>query len=542
MIKKTLLSFVAVCIFSTGGALFATKSEVSKLRIKKITEIIKRYKNANEKLSDPYVQDAIFDEVGNSLILEPEEKPNEMPIKEIASIVRKKVKKRFPYSIKEIKKKAKKEAEKKYKMPKKLDFVTITVVKGRTSYSISGIFYGFGVGGNSVRIGDNRPIAFFDLSPDSRAKFDEEFCKRRKKEFIDNKVRSYYLRKNSYTDNLFQKMRKKIIEENEGLGYIYSWGRWRTAKNITKYLIEKLKAEHQKETTTVALNTEDSIDFDTEKPDELPDAMLNHETEITDEDSTEQTGTSANNLKLSKLKSSIEEQQLEISGSQYGVDADQGIVKDGKRILWGLTVNEVNLIFQDDLKQKPSPSEIGDHFSETLNYDHGPISSITLYFINKIFYKATTNYRIGPPEAMRLLWTKYNDKYGEAIEPIQMRKAEEARLARLAAIKKLCPKNKKGKDTHKWDKKTGKCKVCGVKKRDLYPPPPPLDQTYTWAGKITTAILQVSMTKEHNFRKFVLTKENKSIKEEMEKILEAERKKRTEEENKKQLEEYQSIE
>ena len=102
--------------------------------------------------------------------------------------------------------------------------------------------------------------------------------------------------------------------------------------------------------------------------------------------------------------------------------------------------------------------------------------------------------------------------------------------------------NKKGKSTHKWDKKKGKCKVCGVLKKDLYPPPPPLDQTYTWSGNITTAVLNLSMSTQNTFSKFTLTKENKSLKEEMEKILQTERKRKTDEENRRQIEEYQSIE
>jgi hypothetical protein len=475
------------------------------------------------------------------LILEPEERPNEISIEKIAKIVRSKVKKRFPYSIKEIKKKAKKEAEKKYKMPEKLDIVTIRIIKGRSSYTISGIFYGYGVGGNSVKIADNRPIAFFDLAPDSRAKFDKDFCERRKKEYIDNKVRSYYLRKNSYTDSLFKKMRLKITEENEALGYIYSWGKWRTAKNITQYLIEKLKEEQKKDQELASIDEDESVDFDTQDMDQSDSEKTDETTE--EEQFTEETEeTSSDNLKLSKLKSSVEERQLEISGSQYGVDADQGIIKDGKRILWGLTVNEVNMIFKGDLKTTPSLDKIGNYFSEVLEYEKGPISSITLNFINNVFYKASISYRIGSPEAMRLLWTKLNDKYGEAIESIKMRETEKARKARLAAIKKLCPKDKKGKPTHKWDKKKGKCKVCGVLKADLYPPPPPLDQTYTWSGNITTAILNLSMTPQGTFSKFSLTKENKSLKDEMEKILQTERKRKTDEENRKQIEEYQSIE
>jgi len=543
MIKKLLFTCIIVGLVLNTVNLFATKSEISKLRIKKISDIIRRYKNANEKLSDSYVQDAIFDEVSNELILEPEEKPNEMPVADVAKIVRKKAKKRFPYSIKQIRKKITKEAEKKYKLAKKLDLVTITVSKGRSSYTISGIFYGYGVGGNSVKIAQNRPIAFFDLAPDSRAKFDKDYNVRRKKEYIDNKVRSYYLRKNAYVDSLFKKMQKKITEENEGLGYIYQWGKWRTAKNITEYLIEKMKTEQSQDTSDEELamddNENESVEFDTDRDAEAP---TNQTPENETNEPKKEQITASENLRLAKLKSNIEERQLEISGSQYGVDADQGLVTNGKRILWGLTIDEVNMILHNEINSIPDGNKVGDYYTETISFSKGPRDSVKLYFINKIFYKTEITYKIGIPEAMESLWIKLNDKYDEPVETIKKRKDEKARLARLAAIKHLCPKDKKGKDTHTWDKKTGKCKKCGVSKQDLYPPPPPLNQTYTWPGKITTAILQITMTPKQRVTSFVLTKENKSIKEEMEAVLEDERKRKSEEENRKQIEEYQSEE
>jgi len=541
MTKKILLTCITVGIVLSTLSLFATKSEISKLRIKKIADIIRRYKNAHEKLSDPYVQDAIFDEVGNELILEPEEKPNEMPVEEIAKIVRKKTKKRFPYSIKQIRKKVTKEADKRYKLAKKLDVMTITVVKGRSSYSITGVFYGYGVGGNSVRIGEHRPIAFFDLAPDSRAKFDEDYNTRRKKEYIDNKVRNYYLRKNTYIDSLFKKMQKKITEENEGLGYIYQWGKWRTAKNITEYLIEKMKTEQDKSATeeNLAVDDEmDSVDFDDTNSDENQTSS----NEENPEEKKENIGTASENLELAKLMSTIEERQLEIASSQYEVDADQGVVINKKRILWGLTVDEINMILRDELKNTPNNDEVGAYYSQTITFEKGARKSLKLYYINKTFYKVEIDYKIGIPKAMKLLWTKFNDRYGESLESKKMKEDEKARIERLAAIKNLCPKDKKGKDTHKWDKKTGKCKKCGVLKKDLYPAPQPLDQIYTWPGKITTAVLKVSMTPDQQFSSFVLIKENKSLKNDMEAIIEAEKKKKADEESRKVLEEYQSEE
>ena len=511
--------FALLTLIGVGNIIAAT-SEVSKMRIKKIAEIIRRYTTANEKLTDPYVKSAILDDVDKKFTLEPEEKANERTVKEIAKEVRKKVLQRFPDSIKTITKNATAKAENKFKLAEKLEHVTVRVQRGKTSYIVSGIFYGYGIGGKSVRIGDNTPIAFFDLTQQSRAMFDKPFCEREKRTYIDEKIRNYYRKKGSYTNRLFKEIRGKIASENESLGYIFAWDKWRTPKNVASYLIEKMAED----VVIVAKNddkpTGDNAEGkeDDKKPDKEP-------VEVNKTDA-------ANKLYLAKLKRSVEERQLEIAGSQYGIDADQGFNQKGDRILWGMKQKDANLIFNI-----PSGSVTD---IETLTYQKGAYQDVKLHFINGVFFKVTITYRIGSMEAMGMLWRNINEKYGEAEESKKMREDENARLARLKAIKKPCPPHPKNpkKETHKWDKKSGKCKKCGIIKKDLHPPPPPLDQTYTWTGGVTKGVLKLRLNNNGVFTQFFLSKEDTNIQATQQALIDAERKRKHEEDKQKTLEEY----
>jgi len=78
-----------------------------------------------------------------------------------------------------------------------------------------------------------------DLSDTDRAKFDKAFCALKRKEYVDVKIRNYYKKKQSYLNQLFEKKLEKIAEENESLGYIYVWNKWRTPKEVTEYLIQQ---------------------------------------------------------------------------------------------------------------------------------------------------------------------------------------------------------------------------------------------------------------------------------------------------------------
>lgn len=532
--RKTTIFLVALIIASILNVASAVDSEISKLRVRKIANIIKEYTSANEKLTDPFVQKDILDRVAKEFTLDPDEKPNTTSVSEVAREVRKMVSKRFPDSIKTIKKKAKKEANKKYKMMEKLDFVTVHVQRGRTNYSVSGVFYGFGVGGKSVRIGDNLPIACFDLAPNDRAKFDKPFCDEMRKKYISKRIRRYFDKKQSYLNALFHEKLNALAKENEKLGYIYRWGKWRTPKNVTEYLIKQQIRQQRLHSTgdegegieVVSNNTTtDNNNPATKGDSESEDVKAPGDT--TFKKTSDNPSNTKKSLRLAKLRNKIEKKQMEIAGSQYGVDADQMFKYNDKLVLIGMPRDEVNLALSELI-----PEDSGGAV-ETINFDKGILNSASLFFVNDILYKIEKNYRIGPPEAMKQLLNYFRDSYGDSIEQTKAIANEKARLARLAKIKHLC---KKGK--HKWTK-SGICKICHVRKADLAPPALKLDQTWTWKGKIITAKIHLKLTpKADNFTQFVLTKENPQLKKDQDRIVKEKEKELAEEQKRKQIEEY----
>jgi len=497
----------------------ALTSEVSKIRLRRIAGIIRKFTDAKEKLSDPIVQESIFDQVGRELTLEPDEKPNKKAISDIAHDVRKTVSKRFPDSVKQIKAKAEKETIKKFKLKDKLEFVTVRIVRGGHSYSVSGIFYRYGIGGKSVVIGDHTPIAFMDLSDTDRAKFDKSFCAMKRKEYVDVKVRNYYKKKQSYLNQRFSEQLEKIAKENESLGYIYVWNKWRTPKEVTEYLIQQ-NIRQQPKDEVADLPDSSFPDATTSDATDVPSDTETADVEIEDSAS----------IQLAKLKQKVEKMQMEIAGSQYGIDADQGFSKGDLQVLIGMNQKDVNLL----------TGLQGNGDSSTLSYPKGTIDTVRFSFANHILYKIEVTYRIGPPEAMRLLLDTIHDDYGASTEMKEMNKKEKERLARLKAVKHMCPKDKKGKDTHKWAK-NGVCMKCKVRKADLTPPPLKLNVVETWPGNIITAKLFATISQDQsNFTRFVIMKENARIKEEQDKILEDEKIRKAELDKQRRIDEYKS--
>ncbi len=507
-------------VFPALDRLDAETIDISAIRINSIKRIIGQFVAEKENLRDFLVQEAILGAVGREMLLEPKEEIFTKKLADIASDVRKIVHKRFPVSIKNVKLKATEEAVKKYILKDKLEFVTVKILQGRRSSVVSGIFYRFGLGGNSVVIGDHTPIAFIDLVDTDRAKFDKVFCAKIRKEYIAKKVKIYSKRKQSLMNKYFTEEREKVVTTNINLGYLYVWNKWRTPKEVAEIII-KQEIRKMPEVVTADVNAEglpdlvdaSGEDFGTEP--EAPDGVDAY-AKIA--------------LEVAKLKQNIEKKQMEISGSQYGIDADHSFTKGDLVVLLGLTHDEVNLL--TGLK--------GEGVTATLSYPKGKIDRVIFSFINNLLYKIEVIYRIGPAEAMELLWDSIKDNYGDSTEMVEAGEKEHERQTRLQAIRNLCKKDKKGKDTHKWAKNKI-CTKCGVRQADLTEPIIEKDIQLTWSGKMIIAKLLISLTDDKlKFTKFVLIKENILIKEEQEGILEGKRLREMEEDRLRRIEEFKN--
>ncbi len=506
---------------------------LSDIRKAKIARIIKEFYDAKENLSDPFIQEAIMAKVGSIMTLEPDSKPLSKKLSNVANEARKAAAERYPWTIDQIRKKAVQEAKAKFKSVDRGEYVTVHVQRGRDSQTVSDIFYGYGIGGNSVRIGNKLPIAFVDLSPVDRAKFDASFRKQQQSLYIQKRVRTYYRRKSSCANEIFLRKLRELASENEKRGYIRAWGEWRTPKSVTERFIEQYITRQAAQNIASDTNNNDgtSPDDGAQMPPDSGNDVAMSKTPATQNKPPTVPLTNVD-TQLAKLKDKIGSLQMEIASSRYGVDADQGFnfKREKAFVLMGCSGEEVDLLLK---KQLPSPNTQPKNGDESIAYATGPVKSVTLSYINDILYKIHVVYRIAPMDIMQDLLARTVERYGKSIETKEFNKKEIERLARLKKIKNLCPKGK-----HKFNKK-GICTKCKVKKADLTQAPEPLEQFHHWKGNVVSAELHFKLSPDKSdFVLFELTKEMPGIKKEQEAILEEERLKREEENKKKIREQY----
>jgi len=523
-----IMALAALC--AVAHSLQAVESPASDARKAKIANIIKEFVDAKVNLADPFIQEAIIEKVGKSMILEPKESPITKTAAEVAKVAREQAAKKYPLSREQLKKKVTEEAKNKYKAAQKGQYVSIHVQRGNNNYVVSGVYYGLGIGKNSARIGDDIPIPFFDMIPVDRAKFDANFRAKEIQKYVKARCSVYQRRKSIYANDLYNKALEKIARENEKRGYIRAWGKWRTPKSVTEYFI----AQYIRKMPEVASN--DNNPTATPKEGAQPDNPSDGDDQ-SPEETTAKTPSQIKTdpqttlaLQLDKLKAEVEKRQIEISGSRYGVDADQTFKHGNAIVLMGMRSGNVDLILK---KKLPDEHALPRNDAETITYDSGPIASVTLYYINDVLYKIKKTYRIASLDIMADLIRRIVDDYGKSIETLEAEKKEEERRARIAKVKNPC---KNGK--HHFNK-SGVCTKCGMRKKDLAPEPETLEQIHHWKGDVVDAELHFKLNNDRSdFEVFELTRERPDIKKDQEAVIEEERRKREEENKRKIREQY----
>ncbi len=499
--RVLLLCTVALCIHL--GA-----SEISETRMKKVSAIIARFKEAGEDLSDPDVRAAVFKEISKFYPLDPESKANLVGREEIAKMVREKVALKFPDAHDIVQKRARENAEKTFKRAKVNDYIKVTYEEGSKSYTVEGYFFGYGAMEHSINIGGNI-IAIFDLVPKDRAKFDEKYREMQKEQFVQKQIRDYYFRKNEYSVELLKQEREAVVKYNENAGYIFAMNKWMTPRELATALADSMASQGQvakidpvptdEPGTTKPPASVPTTTTPPDKPGETP------ATTTTQESRTK---------RIADTRRKAEADQQRIKTRYAGIDADQGY----GNAIWWMKHADVNLLF-DSLVDRP-----GEGNSETITMEKGPVQKVDLNFFHGYFYKVVVSFRIAAPQAMEILYRKIVETYGKTDQEKQ--EEEAARLAAEAAAA-APPAPPEGK-----------------KEGEAPPPPPeevviPEEITLTWTGKETIGSLYVKLTPDKKaYSAFVLTKENPKIVEEVKALIEKERKKKTDEELKKLLDEY----
>lgn len=223
---------------------------VSNTRITKINSVVKAKYDKHEDLESAVVRAAIEQEISRSMPLVPTILPDQRSVTEIRNKQMPLVNAKFNQDVAVYRKAMLEEFNKKYPLYKKRDKVTIYYQRGSTTYRVSGFYYGFGVGGNTIRI-NSKNIPVIDLLPQDRIHFDAQFHKEKAEAYADAKVKQYTRQKNEYAQKLFNEEIKKQRKINEQRGYILQNGVWVSPKAILeaqmKIMIEQQKIRAEKE-------------------------------------------------------------------------------------------------------------------------------------------------------------------------------------------------------------------------------------------------------------------------------------------------------
>ena len=215
--------------------------KLSNARIEQIKSILKQYYDKHADLENADVVNDIRRDIQKVVPLAPAKKADTRSPYDIKDSLQSKVKEKYGKSPDEIRKSAEKDAEVKYPMAKRNEVVKVYYKRGRSVLSFSGHYYGFGLGGKSVRL-NSRNIPVFDLLPESKSLFDKNFNAEMRKNFIDEKIQDYNKERLQYAEKLFSKEYNRIRKQNENLGYIYQSGNWETAESVLKiHLAEMIK-------------------------------------------------------------------------------------------------------------------------------------------------------------------------------------------------------------------------------------------------------------------------------------------------------------
>lgn len=134
--------------------------------------------------------------------------------------VQNEVKKKFAKSDKEMADIFAKEAEKKYPLAKKGEKVTVHFTIGRSTYRVSGTFYGYGIRNRSIMI-NSRSVSVRDLSPADIAKFSIADNKRTRQIYVNTSMKKYREKKFQYEKKLADALLEREIAENDKNGFIY---------------------------------------------------------------------------------------------------------------------------------------------------------------------------------------------------------------------------------------------------------------------------------------------------------------------------------
>ncbi len=436
---------------------------VSTERSDEIMKIINNYLRSGEQITDPDVRKAIFADVAKKMDLQPKNPPDNRSFTEIADLSREIVDAKFKDDPVELKKHAWEEADKKFKMHQVLDPVEVHYTKGKNSYTVKGIFYGYG--GRSIRVDENY-IAIFDMVPETRVKFDEDFNRQKKREYVEAKVKEYSSQKIQYSQQVFKALREKQVKKNEDEGYIYAWKEWRSPQQITELYLSikneqlqrqktaelqlaqkraqaaRAEAERNGEVlpsaamaglgggeaggtpsgalyapgTSMTGNVQDSFSAGRVGPNEFfPSSSAGAKASAEQKDEPEvmtpaKQKAAVEEQKYTKLMEKVNNRLREIANTCYGIDADQGY----KKALWNLNRSEVSLILRHD--EPPTSVIKSAMFADIVSNPNALAYEVELHYMDNVLVKVIMHYANITFANLPVFRNSLHEQYGRSDE------------------------------------------------------------------------------------------------------------------------------
>ncbi len=514
--KALQVSVALSCLLSLfpSGVSALEIPELSRERLNKIISIISRYKKDKENPKDPFVKETILKEISEFVVLEPDAEIKNLQKDEVKNEVYKKVALRYPDSHKVFEDKTKAEAEKIFRMAKLNEYLSVKYRKGNNTYTQEGVFYEYGFGNRSVKIGSSF-ISVVDLFDDDRVKFDESFNKKKKSEYINSKIGNYYKIKQNYTTEVFNEIQRQLSADNERNGYIYAYNKWRSAKEVTLSLIDEIAGSQPEPDTKIVADAGGATATPGQDTTAKPDAKQTAGTQDPadkPQNGTGEAGLAGTDAKKSDLKRKAESEWMKIANTFPGIDGDQGY----KPLHWFETEENAKIILEKELDNS-SNSEV----KYIKHPEKSPISSIDLHFFHGYFCKVVIHYRLAKTqEAMYHIVQSIRDKYGPPDQEKETAVVEGGDPA--APAPEPAPPPPEGQ-------------------APAEEPPPPPEETFTWTGKVTKGTLYIRRNPDGSLAQMDFIKENPAVQEVIGEELEKERKKKEQEEREKELEIYKKF-
>lgn len=201
--------------------------KLSDERIETINGIIARAVADKEDLTNPAVIQSIYNRIGAEMPLTPQEPILQVDLKKLNEEAHARAMKKTKADPEKLKAKFAAEAEEKFPMAKIRDKVTVVTKRG----VVSGVLYK--VNTSNILVGA-RTVSFIDMDKTTRGRFDPQYNKDLREQYVQERLGDYVLEFNSRQQQIFDTLLAAANSENEKNGYIFLKRRelWKTAQEI----------------------------------------------------------------------------------------------------------------------------------------------------------------------------------------------------------------------------------------------------------------------------------------------------------------------